>query len=248
MRWHTAIISHKRPQNIHKIQEITGPATFYVNIGEGEEYLRHGAKNVVECGTNICQARNRACDDAHSLGLPSVQCSDDLKKIKLAKLQLGEKMFKQISFNEAVTLMISKLEEKKYFYGGVAVTNNPLNYTGDDYSYDKLIVNDLICIMPSKYRFDESVALKEDYDMSILQLIEVGGVVRCNNILCEFPHRENIGGANDYRNESTELTATNVLIKKWPSYLKPHATRPGQVSLNYPAIRKDAQLKQYKLF
>lgn len=235
---HTAVISHKRPSNVQSITKIVGECTFYVNIGEAKYYLSAGAKAVVECGTNICQARNRAIKDAQELGLPSIQVSDDLKSIKHVHLYFGKHVVKSVEFQQVVEIMVKELLKKKFYFGGVAVTSNRLNYTGEDFSYDKLIVCDLICIMPGIKCFDENVALKEDYDYDLVidQLLNVGGVVRCNQFLCDFPHRGNKGGANTYRNTQSEDEATKKLYAKWGNLIKPHATRPGQISLNYQAI------------
>jgi hypothetical protein len=82
------------------------------------------------------------------------------------------------------------------------------------------------------------MALKEDYDMSIKELIYTGGVLRADKFLCNFPHRENAGGANTYRDESTEGQATKKLLAKWGRFLKMNPKRPGQVLLNYPLIRQ----------
>jgi hypothetical protein len=248
MKYHLAVISHNRPNNVKAILGIVGDAVFYVNIGERKTYLNAGAKKVVEAGNNICDARNRAIMDAGSL--PCVQVSDDLKGIKEVSMVKHKRVQKLVEFDTVVGDLIRTLKDFKLYYGGVAVTNNPLNYVGVDYSYDKLIVNDLVCIMPNKkpVLFDLNMALKEDYDLCIRQLIEVGGVIRVNKYLCNFPHRENKGGANTYRNDNTEAAATKKLMNKWGPFIQPHRTRAGQVSLNYSAIRaaREQLLNQIK--
>lgn len=233
---HIAVISHKRPFNVKAIMNIIGPCTFFVNVGEYEEYINAGAIRVIECGTNICHARNMAIKHAKELNLPSIQVSDDLRSLKRVYMNGESRFVEPVIFEDVCKTMLYELERKKFFYGGVAVTTNRLNYTGEDFSYDKLIVCDLVCIMPGPYTFDEKMALKEDYDMTISQLIEVGGVVRCNQFLCDFPHRDNKGGANTYRNGITEEEATKNLYDKWGPLIKKHATREGQISLNYKAI------------
>jgi len=243
---HIAVISHKRPENIKKIQELIGECTFFVNIGEYNLYKENGALNVIECGVNICQARNKAITEARLVNLPSIQVSDDLKSLKQVKLTESgvNRVVIPVTFDFVCKTMLQELKNKGFIYGGVAVTTNRLNYTGEDFSYDKLIVCDLVCMMPGNdYLFDEGMALKEDYDMTITQLVEVGGVVRCNQFLCDFPHRDNKGGANTYRNSTTEQEATLKLYNKWGNLIKKHPTREGQISLNYQAInhRKSGQ-------
>lgn len=236
LEYHLAVISHKRPENILPLKKLIGlPLTWYVNKGEGKTYLKAGAENVVECGSNICHARNKAIFDAGRTFC--IQVSDDLKGIKEISMQVGKRIKCDVSFKQVAENLILQVKSKNYKFGGVAVTDNALNYDGTDYSFDKLVVNDLICISPLNY-FDERMALKEDYDMCIKELIYTGGIVRVNKYLCNFPHRENKGGANTYRNNETENKATQALFQKWGSFIKPHPTRQGQVSLNYKLIRQ----------
>jgi hypothetical protein len=248
MKYEIAIISHKRPFNVEKILKTVdhGQCAFYVNDGEYNDYKNAGAEFVVECGNNICAARNKAIDNAHTFDFASVQISDDLKKIHKIHLENGKRVLEEVNVRFVVETLINKLVEVNYIYGGVAVTSNRMNYTGEDFSFDKFVACDLICMMPSKYRFQ--VPLKEDYDMTITQLLEVGGVVRCNNFLCYFPHRDNAGGGNSYRNSETEKAQTDLLSAKWGDLIKPHATREGQISLDYKKILFRKVATQQKFF
>jgi len=239
--FHLAIISTKRPGNVPFMQKLCEPFVpyWFVNDGEGEEYASAGAKTVFECGNNICEARNYALERAFAVDLPSIQISDDLRSIKRVKFDVsGKRVAEFSSVAETASELINQLKRFNAFFGGVAINNNPLNYTGTDISTDKLIVNDFICMTPSLYRFDEALALKEDYDMCVAQLLAGNKIIRLNNILCDFPHRQNAGGANTYRNDSTEAEATRRLMAKWPKYIVPHKTRLGQVSLDYKAIER----------
>lgn len=240
-----AVISHKRPENVFKIRDVINcEPTYYINKGEKADYHKAGADmhQIVECGTNICEARNQAIMDAHKRKLPCIQVSDDLRGMKIIKMVRDgkEKMTDNVMFSTVVNKLCAELFFKGFHYGGVAVSSNQLNYTGEDTSYHLLLVNDLICIMPTKQPtlFDPTLALKEDYDLTIRELIYTGGVVRLNNILCNFPHRENKGGANTYRNSKTEMEATKRLKSKWDKIVKDNPRRPGQVLLNYKFIKQ----------
>lgn len=237
--FHLAIISHNRPHNVEFMQTLCAPLQchWYVNDGELDAYDKAGAHNVRECGTNICQARNLAIKDAAEANIPCIQISDDLRSVKTICLDdAGKRMTVFTTVENICQYLIFHMQAHQCLYGGVAVSSNPLNYNGDDISTDKLIVNDFICVMPGGGAFDENLALKEDYDMSIRHLFG-NGVLRLNNVLCDFPHRQNMGGANDYRNDITEAAATEKLLAKWPQFVKMNPRRPGQVLLNYKAIR-----------
>lgn len=237
--FYLSIISTKRPQNVRFMQDLCKPFTcaWFVNNGERQQYMDAGADVVYESGTNICSARNMAIMLAD--GKPCIQISDDLRSIKKIQTDSGGKratVFVDIPYS--VNFLLDEMEKYGAYFGGMAINNNPLNYTGVDVSTNKLIVNDFICAMPGPYKFDEDLALKEDYDMCVRQLLDGNSIVRCNNILCDFPHRQNEGGANTYRNTETEDAATKKLMAKWPKYIIPHKTRPGQVSLDYRALEK----------
>lgn len=236
-----AIISTKRPKNVSFMQKICEPfeCVWFVNEGEADEYIKAGAHYVNESASNICEARNNALNAAYRRNLPCIQISDDLKNIKTISLdQKGNRATNFITVEQTINALIEQIKINNSYFGGVAINSNPLNYTGKDISIDKLIVNDFICMMPSQWKFDERLPLKEDYDMCVQQLLHGNKIIRLNNILCDFPHRQNEGGANTYRNDTTEAEATRKLMVKWPQYIIPHRTRGGQVSLNYKAIRE----------
>lgn len=250
-----AVISHKRTENIHKIQEVLGcGVTFYVNKGCGAEYTAAGAERVVECGDDIVSAHNQATIDGWENKRPSWHISDDLKKITEIYLTDRKRTIIPTSFQKVAEDIQEEMALNNSMYGAVAVNNNPLNYTGEPYSYDKLIVNDMFCIWPDPRGpvedslFDPAVALKEDYDMCIRQLVAGRPIIRANKYLCDFPHRQNAGGANTYRNKETEDAATAALYKKWGECIKKHPTRPGQISLNYKAIDQYKRGQINKLF
>lgn len=135
---HLAIISTGRPQNVQFIQKFCAPydCHWYVNDGERRAYIEAGALSVKECGNNISSARNEALLDAWGKELISCQLSDDIRHIKIIDRTKKQKL---IEFQEAVnTLLITQIATGCKIVG-VAPTENPLNYTGDDVSINKLV-------------------------------------------------------------------------------------------------------------
>jgi hypothetical protein len=250
MNFHLSIMSHARAGNVKFMQKFCEPfvCNWYVIQGEKQAYIDAGAHNVIECPPGISPARNAAMFDAFLVGLPSIQISDDLRNIKKIHLEEGKRKTEFVTIEHVAAAMIELLAHHKLFYGGTAVTSNPLNYTGVDLSTNKLIVCDFNCFMPGCMPFDEALKQKEDYDMTVRQLLQHGGVIRMDNILCDFPHRQNAGGANTYRNTDTEKAAMNDLLKKWPKYFKPHNTRENQVSLLSKEVLKDHKFGTVNLF
>lgn len=249
-RLHLSIMSHARPNNVKFMQKMCEPfiCNWYVINGEEQDYINAGAHNVFGCPPGISIARNIAMEHAFTLGLPSIQISDDLRNIKQIHLDNGKRITQFVTVEKVADMLIWALTQSKFFYGGVAVTSNALNYTGTDVTFDKLVVCDFNCFLPGCMSFDNNLKQKEDYDMTVRQLLEHGGVVRLDNVLCDFPHRNNAGGANTYRNFDTEKLAMEELIKKWPFYFKLHRTRENQVSLDTKRIFQDRKFKQANLF
>lgn len=240
---YVSVISHQRPYNVERITNLIGDCTFFVNDGEKKSYVKSGANQVFESGNNICSARNKAIKEAK--GFPCIQVSDDLSYLREIYFTdtwkgSGGRKVKDVSFETVAKTMIEELNRTKFWYSGIAVTSNRMNYLkGIDFTHDKLIVNDLICIMPDcPYEFDEEMALKEDYDFTLTNILMNGGLVRCNQFFGNFPHRNNDGGANLYRNSESERKANEKILGKWGNLLKEHHSRENQISINYSELKK----------
>lgn len=243
--FHLAVISTRRPARVPKMAEVLSgmTATWYVSEGEGEEYRKAGAARVVECAPNISVARNAAIRDARKEGLASIQASDDLRGVNVVSMQSGIVKSRKSNAEEAIGILLHTQKKTKKVYGGVAVTNNRLNYNGKDLSFGKFVACDLILVSPECPFFDEEMALKEDYDMTLTVGLKHGGTFRCDNVLCDFPHRGNAGGANTYRTTEVEDAVTQRMFKKWGSLIMPHATRPGQISLRKTAFEQEMRMR-----
>jgi hypothetical protein len=241
-RFHMAIISTKRPERVAPMLKMLGTvsSTWYVTEGEEGHYLAAGLPKdrVRGCRKNISAARNAALKDARLDSACSIQSSDDLRNVHTLNL-VGSKYEKKIiTIHDAISTLLQTGLRTKQVYGGVALTNNPLNYQGKPVSFNKFVACDLIYVEKSCSLFDESVALKEDYDMTLSAILTHGGVFRCENILCDFPHRDNAGGANTYRTTEAEKFITQKMFKKWGDLIAPHPLRAGQIILNYAKIRR----------
>jgi hypothetical protein len=77
----------------------------------------------------------------------------------------------------------------------------------DEASTSTFIVGDCIAVKPTPLRFDERLALKEDYGFTAAHIEEYGGALRLNWILASFRHRTNPGGAVAIRTLSSSARA-----------------------------------------
>jgi hypothetical protein len=241
-RFHMAVISTKRPNRVQPMLQVLGSigSTWYVSEGEQAEYIAAGlpSERVIGCAHNISAARNAALREARRNDACSIQTSDDLISVKTPVLNSGTYKREKITFQDAVMALLQASRITKRVYGGVALTTNIQNYTGTTISLNKFVACDLVYVGQSCSFFDENVALKEDYDMTLQAVLTHGGVFRCENILCEFPHRDNKGGANTYRTSEAEQEVTRKMFMKWGDLIAVHPRRAGQIILNYARIKR----------
>lgn len=224
---YVAIISHKRAQNIERMMNLVGKATWYVGEGEGLEYRAGGATKVVESG-GLVASRNRPLDDAFALGLPCIEISDDLTRFSF----LSEKKAKPVNFPAVLSWMMDQNKSGNAKLIGVAPTANP--YFGSDNIKTKAFcVGDFFMAWPSEPRFDERASLKEDYDFTCQHLQKYGEVARHDYILATFGHRTNKGGAVDYRTAELEQEAIKYLKTKWGDRIKDNPRRPNEILLKW---------------
>jgi hypothetical protein len=225
----TAVISARRPERVPAMKALLGSgAHWFVAKGDGDAYRANGADNVVESG-GLCESRNAALDMAFSKDMPCVQMSDDLKAIKKAHSKTQTEPMK---FAQAIgdMLHVAKLYRSRLV--GVAPTANAFYYNPEKpFKLKAFIVGDMILCIPCDIRFDTNLLLKEDYDFTLKHLKQFGRAVRVDNILAEFAHRTNAGGAVSYRTELLEQTCIAYLKRKWGAVIRDNPRRKNEILL-----------------
>lgn len=224
-----SIISARRPDRVPAMNAHVAEATWFVAAGEGDVYRAAGAKHVVESG-KLCESRNAALNAAFVLGLPCLQLSDDLKRVKKAHSKTDTE---QVTLISAAREMLAAGKQFGAKLCGVAPTSNPYFYNPEKPYRDRaFIVGDMILVFPCDLRFDEKMRLKEDYDYTLRHIEAFGQVLRVDNILAEFAHRSNKGGAVSYRTSELERECIAYLKKKWGKAIKDNPRRPDEILLN----------------
>lgn len=227
-----SVISSGRPHRVKPMAQLIGPATWYVSDGEFESYLGNDCQPVESGG--LCESRNAALGDAFEVGVPCIQLSDDLKRIRFAEGGEG-------GFKVAVERMRCQLTQSRFFkLAGVAPTDNDFYYDAKKpVSHLGFIVGDMIMVLPTDLRFDENMYLKEDYDYTLQHVTTYGGVVRCNDLLFSFTHRTNSGGAVEHRTADREQEAIGYLKDKWGSFVRDNPRRENEILLRWPRAIKE---------
>lgn len=228
---YVSIISKARPKNVPKMAELVGDATWFVGEGEADVYREAGAPAVVESG-GLCRSRNAGFGRAFELGLPCVQLSDDLRKLQFA-MRIGNKTTGvDAGFEEAVSAILEACRTSGAKLGGVAPTSNAFYYnTNRPVHHQAFIVGDFVVGLPCELRWDERMKLKEDYDLTLAHIHTYGCVARCNFVLATFLHRNNPGGAVDFRTPEREQEAIEFLKNKWPGMIRDNPRRPNEILL-----------------
>jgi hypothetical protein len=230
------VVSHARPDNVAKMRELVGDATWFVGIGESKAYKAAGAVHVVESGP-LCRSRNAIIDNAGAKAADyCVELSDDLTKVQIA-VSTPKKLAAQDSDFQTVTRMVIEgMLAVGAKLGGAAPTSNPF-YSNVDAPIHKssFIVGDFIVIDTScGLRFSEEMTLKEDYDYTMQHIYTFGCVARRDDVLMTFLHRKNKGGAVEVRTPQLEQDNIAYLKTRWPDCIVDNPRRPNEILLKLP--------------
>ena len=223
---YVGIVSSGRAKNVSRMSEWVDDAVWYVGHGEGDDYRAAGAGRVIESG-NLMDSRNAILDDAFAAGLPAVQLSDDLTRLRIVD---DEKQASPIPFDQAIKFLRFACESTGARLAGIAPVDNPF-YTDPSKPIrtEHFILGDLMYVEPSSPRFDTTLRLKEDYDFTAQHLFTYGRVARCDIILGGFQHRTNSGGAVAYRRPDVEQEAISILRSKWGSAIVDNTKRENEI-------------------
>ena len=214
-----AVISAGRVENVPKMSERIGPATWIVPSGQKDDYSSGGCEWLLEDGGGLIPGRNIGLETAFDLGMPSVQLSDDLGRIRRFDTKTN------IIFEEAVEILIEAIGTTAAKYAGFAPTTDERAFNPDRrIGVHHFIVGDFTLTMPSTPRYDLAVRIKEDYDFTMQHITEYGGVARVNFVAPAFKHRYNDGGAVQIRQDNPELESemATLLLNRWKPHIRPH--------------------------
>jgi hypothetical protein len=219
------------------MQDLVGPAVWFVGRGEGDAYTAAGASVVVESGA-LCRSRNAAIDYAQERKAPCVQLSDDLTRLCIA-VEQGSKIGAQEStYAVCKARVMAGMRSLGAHLGGVAPTSNPFYANIKRTVHPRaFIVGDFIVVSATTpLRFDEQMTLKEDYDYTLQHIQKYGVVARRDDVLASFQHRKNPGGAVEARTPALEQENIAFLKKRWGSLIADNTKRPNEILLRVPRI------------
>lgn len=109
------------------------------------------------------------------------------------------------------------------------------------YSYQPLLLHGVVLgscmgvINDGTYYFDEAYEVKEDYELSMRHIKELGGILRANYIFMQHEHQKMDGGCKDMRRIEKEIKAIKKLHLNYPGWIKEakHRGSDFAIQLNY---------------
>jgi hypothetical protein len=119
---------------------------------------------------------------------------------------------------------------------GMSVSYDPRFYREySPFSLTSVVVGNFMGIVLDDQRFDERLALKEDYDFSLESLRRHRRVLRTNKYAWKVEHHTTEGGCRSYRTMKAELEAVETLRRKWGrAIVGAHHKKPYEVRVKVP--------------
>lgn len=248
-----SVISSGRSKNVPKIRKLFsistwGDVRWFVGKGEREAYEKEGACNVQET-PSLPSARNCSLRAAFQMNLPCLQMSDDIAYIRMLNSESkctgsitdATRLAKQVGYTDltvetAAEALLEALRGTGAKLGGVyPVKNFGMALMTGPVSKGLFCIGDFFLTLPSTPLFDRRLPLKEDYDFTCKHLSQYGQVVRLNYMIVGASHYSNPGGAVARRSAALEEKCVQILLKKWPQFIRRNPRREGEVLLKYRA-------------
>lgn len=210
--------SYKRPQK-SSTQKIFPFVKIVVKEEEALEYEKNGNEIIVcpnEKQGNLCRVRNWILDNYIDKYDSLVLLDDDYQKIIRWNFQ------KQIILNsnefeeECEKLAILAKDWGFYYFGMNCVTDKGAYMEHTPFSTNKYIGGPFQGFLRgNECRYDESLNLKEDYDMTLQNLKRYNGALRANFLSYDVKQAQQTGGCAMQRNTKEEEKQFLLLQKKW---------------------------------
>lgn len=212
--------SYRRP--IKSTTQIAFPfVKIVVKESEADEYRKNGNDIIVAPDSaqgNLCRIRNWIIDTQFEGVDALVLLDDDYKKVSVwrghKEFDLSADEFNRLCVNQAILA-----HDNGSFLFGINCTNEKIAYM----DYQPYSTNIYIGgpfqghIKGTSIRYDESLNLKEDYDITLQHLHKYGCVWRCNFAHYYVKQAIQAGGCAEQRNSLEEKRQFELLQKKWGS-------------------------------
>ena len=211
--------SYKRPDSV--ITQAYLPFVKYVVAEfEADEYLRNGHDCWVvpdSAQGSVARIRNYILDHAESDRI--VMLDDDMTYIgrwiqqKIVKLSADG----VAEFCEAGFMLADDLDIRYWGMNLLPDKGAYREYT--PFSFKQCVLGPFQAFNRLDLRYDETLPLKEDYDLSLQVLNKYRKTLRFNSYFYSVKQHTNTGGCASYRTKQKEIDQLRLLQKKWGSHI-----------------------------
>ena len=211
--------SYKRTEK--SITQIKYPfVKLVVKESEAKEYIKNG-NNVVICPDeaqgNLCRVRNWILNNLFDKETDCIiLLDDDCKGIGYWEEQ-NKSVFNPgelEEFCEKMAILCNDLNFK--FWGLNCVEDKGAYMEHKPFGFTQYIGGPFQAhLKDSEIRYDESLPLKEDYDITLQHMLKHGGALRINYAHYNVKQAEQSGGCATYRNLEKEKEQFFMLQRKW---------------------------------
>lgn len=218
--------SYKRPK-VETLAYIPY-ARVYVDGAEYDDYVRENAgADIVRCADgvqgNVSRVRNYIIDTEFAAGADAVVIvDDDMRSMYRFVVVDGVKKIKPLPTDDLMPIFQKyslMCKEWGYYYWGVNCVRDPMAFMAyTPFSTTAFLGGPFQVFMRGGVcRYDESLPLKEDYDMLLQQCNLYRGCMRVNSLCFDVKQSEQAGGCAMYRNMLREQAQFEALRAKWGS-------------------------------
>ena len=214
--------SYKRPKV--KTLEYLPFVRIYVDGTEYAEYKRvNPGADIIKCKDgvqgNLCRVRNYILKKEFGGGANVVLIIDD----DMSGVYYWENKKRVFLRAEDFQYFVGKYSilamQLNVYFWGLNVSQDKQNYSEyTPFSLTSYIGGPFQCFLKgNECWYDESLPLKEDYDMTLQQLNKYRKVLRLNKFFYVVKQSEQTGGCASYRSFKREKEQLLLLRKKWGS-------------------------------
>lgn len=213
--------SYRRGERKSITQEYLPFAKLVVSESEAAQYEQSGNDIVVcpdEVQGNLCRVRNWILDQ-NKKARGVLILDDDYSGI--FRWIGKERNFKKLSFFEVEEFIehgFALAEQVGAFMWGInCVVDKGAYRENTPFCMVRYLGGPFQAFRPNPLRYDESLSLKEDYDMTMQQLSRFRVALRFNMYCYQVKQNEQKGGCATYRNIKREQAQFKALQDKWGS-------------------------------
>lgn len=207
-------------------QNIFKSAVLYVPESELMQYSIYSNKLVAVPNDvkGITKTRNWILKHNHNKNVFFID--DDLQYYGYIERSELKYKVRRLTDEETAIDEIKKLFDVAYgmdakLIGFFTVGNNLTNYSYNPFLFNGVCLGSCMGIVnDGTYYFDEEFEVKEDYELTLRNLVDKRPTVRTNILFMQHEHTQTKGGCRDSNRIEKEKSALKKLVQKYPGMIK----------------------------